>query len=102
MFQNLRKKKFHNPLIIRMIYAYGWLRVNNPWSQAFLRAKFAKYRESDWWRIRATEISPEFADEHFVHNGEHRMFDKIVRADKKLMRRIRFLPFSVSAEAKEN
>ena len=102
MFQKLRKKKFHNPLVIRFIYLYAWLRVNNPWGQAFLRAKMAKYRESDWWRIRATELGPEFADQHFAQHGEHRMFDKAVREDKKLMRRIYLFPFSVSDQPKEN
>ena len=91
-----RYYKIRNWLVYKYAYAYAYLYVNNPWHLAYLRAKMAAYRDSDWWRIRATEMSPEFADEHFIDNGEHRMFDKVVRANKILMARIIFAPFSVT------
>jgi hypothetical protein len=92
----MQMKKLLYDIQVWFIFKYAWLRVNNPWHHAYLRAKMAAYRDSDWWRIRATEMSPEFADQHFIDNGEHRFFDSKVKADKTLMARIILLPFSVT------
>lgn len=88
-------KKLLYDIRVWFIWKYAWLKVNNPWHNAYLRAKMAMYRDSDWWRIRATEMSPEFADQHFIDNGEHKCFDSKVREDKMLMLRIILLPFSI-------
>jgi hypothetical protein len=73
------------------------LLVRTPWYSAFLIASVKKYRESEHWRLRAIELSPEGADEMFTYNlrSELPLWKREVKKDKLLILKIIFLPFSV-------
>ena len=91
------KKRYYD-LKRLLVLKYAYLKVNNPWYHAYLRAAMNKYEDSLLYRLRATEFGDEFAMEHFAHNSRHELplFKNSVIKDKALMAKIIFLPFSVT------
>lgn len=79
-------------------YLYVKLRMlpyRTPWYKAYITACVKKYRESEHWRIRATELGHDYADQALCPQ-ELIVWKPKVLADKLLMLRIIFIPYSVS------
>lgn len=73
-----------------------WLLLihNTPWYQAFIISVWNKYKESELYRLRWIEFSPEQSAELYSYK-EHKLFAHHVKQDKKLMLKIIFMPYSI-------
>ena len=81
-------------MLTKLYVKIRMLPYRTPWYKAFITGCVMKYRESEHWRIRAVELGDEYADQALCPQ-ELFLWKPKVRADKKLMLRIIFTPYSV-------